>query len=693
MSFPRGPRFEPQQTSDVPGPNYYDLCQESQLTAYKRGAFLDKAERFSKDTPEGLGDYDNAKTGSKPNSKPPDFEDRYAVLQRKVEDLEKIHHEGKKAHQTEVDRLKFELGRNQKASAEHVDRAEKLKKQNAILEARVEDLKKASSTQQVELKDLRVKLKMSEHECTQLSAKQSQAGEIRKAMQSLESRRRDEAREKDRKIAELEKSATGEKKRREIAEARLHELQGKDDIELQGAREMCHLLQEQLTHSQEETQMTAQLLAAAESDAAAKQSSNLEHLRQQQFLLHTAAEEYGRLAAETIPIMAHEELKHKYGVLQIRTWRLERRLANSQDQIIELAELVRHAHDANILLKRQILDFEEECNFYARSLADRPQVTHPPDSLYDDLTSAMHDLYESELSTCQSNGALVASLAELYHLACDELNGAYIYVNTEHDRGRRISEGLRVELSDARGAQEGLKAELSKLHQERDDLSNQLSASARTLEESMASKMKAEQRGLEIEQEMKVLLQRTEAAAVSDKKAVQHLTETVKMSRMTEEGLRAEINTLTAELAESEQFQAAYYSLSDEVKSLIARKELAEGEAHQLSKFNAEILGHHNPAQRIVYVDRIRRELAETKHKLALTVVDLESARSQNAEFVRELEVYKSVPSDDKSRTVVTRILRPPLSALNQSTPPATANVNWEIANVGKRSEEFSFAI
>ena len=40
----------------------------------------------------------------------------------------------------------------------------------------------------------------------------------------------------------------------------------------------------------------------------------------------------------------------------------------------------------------------------------------------------------------------------------------------------------------------------------------------------------------------------------------------------------------------------------------------AEEEAQRLSKFNAEILGHNNPAQRIMYVDRIRRELHETKH-------------------------------------------------------------------------------
>jgi hypothetical protein len=46
----------------------------------------------------------------------------------------------------------------------------------------------------------------------------------------------------------------------------------------------------------------------------------------------------------------------------------------------------------------------------------------------------------------------------------------------------------------------------------------------------------------------------------------------------------------------------------------VDRNNLAEEEANRLSKFNAEILGHNNPAQRIMYVDRIRRELAEVKH-------------------------------------------------------------------------------
>jgi hypothetical protein len=51
----------------------------------------------------------------------------------------------------------------------------------------------------------------------------------------------------------------------------------------------------------------------------------------------------------------------------------------------------------------------------------------------------------------------------------------------------------------------------------------------------------------------------------------------------------------------------------DETEALVARNNLAEEEAETLSKFNAEIIGHNNPGQRILYVDRIRRELSEVK--------------------------------------------------------------------------------
>ncbi|KAF8210151.1 hypothetical protein K438DRAFT_1809081 [Mycena galopus ATCC 62051] len=605
MSFPKGPRFAPEHISDVPGPNSYNLNQESQLDAYKRGAFLEKADRFSKDFPSdipGPGAY-NLAGGGKPESKSSskssgNLGDRYAILQRKVEDLERIHNDGKKAHLAEVERLKLELNQCR--------RLEKQKKQNTILEARIH-------------------------------GKQGDAEELRKAMQSLESRRRDEVRERDRTIADLEKSVAAEKKRREMVEARLQELRGKGDVELEAAQKKAQSLQAQLAQSQEENQQTVQLLADTEADADAKQSSLLNQLEQHRLMLLRAAEEYGRLAAETVSATLHAKLKREHGVLQMQTWRLKRKLANSEGQLTELVNLVRHAHDTNALLEREIRDLTEECGFYRRNLPDGPGDIPHLDPLHDALATAMRELREEQLSACQSDNILVTNLAELYRLTCDELSAAYLTTNTELEDEQLTSRELRVELSGALAGRETLETELTKVGRERDDLTGQLATSLRTMDELKIS-------AADIERKMNATIRESETNATTNKKTIKQLTETVKKSRMAEEDSapKSKCTELTTELAESDQFQAAYYSLSDEVKSLIARKELAEGEAEKLSKFNAEILGHQNPAQRIMYVDRIRRELAEIKHNLAVTETECESVTLQNAELVRELQMYKS---------------------------------------------------
>lgn len=75
---------------------------------------------------------------------------------------------------------------------------------------------------------------------------------------------------------------------------------------------------------------------------------------------------------------------------------------------------------------------------------------------------------------------------------------------------------------------------------------------------------------------------------------------------------------MTAALSDAECYKEAYYSLSDELGKLLTRNQIAEEEVDRISQFNAEILGHHNPAQRIMYVDRIRRELAEAKQVRSL---------------------------------------------------------------------------
>jgi hypothetical protein len=90
------------------------------LDTYKRGAFLEKTDRFSKDVPgkifsvfsfsctlnngrAGLGTYDTNNIHTKAmtnNALKQSAAERYAALQRKLDDLERIHAEGKKSVST-----------------------------------------------------------------------------------------------------------------------------------------------------------------------------------------------------------------------------------------------------------------------------------------------------------------------------------------------------------------------------------------------------------------------------------------------------------------------------------------------------------------------------------------------------------------------------------------------------------------
>ena len=150
---------------------------------------------------------------------------------------------------------------------------------------------------------------------------------------------------------------------------------------------------------------------------------------------------------------------------------------------------------------------------------------------------------------------------------------------------------------------------------------------------------------------------------------------------------------MTVELADAERYREAYHKLVDEVGVLAARNELAESEAHRLSEFNAEILGHNNPAQRIVYLDRVRRELAETKQvrrareftkkknslltmfkMLIVATRERDAACAQIESLRSELCLYLSVPAEGKPRTTMTRVGRMPLvGAQSQNVHPSAA--------------------
>ncbi|KAG6862229.1 hypothetical protein C0995_002160 [Termitomyces sp. Mi166 len=611
--------------------------------------------------------------------------DRYAVLQRKVDDLQSVHNDDKKAHHAEVQRLKADLARCQKLVSDQTDRGEKQKKQIDLLQSRIQDLKKTSASDQIEINDLRVKLRMSEHERTQLATKQGEATEAKKSLQSLETKRREQLREKDRRITELEKTLSSEKKRKDAAEAKLQESNGRSDRELQTARVAAQKLEDAVATSQAQVKQAQEALASLRAASSHQEDDLLAQLEHYRNLVGQVAEEYGRLARSTVSLTSYNRLRQENASLAVQISRLERKLANSVAQVDELAVLIRQTNDHKTFLSEQLQQVDREIAFYQDALLDRTPL--PPNESVSDVLEQEYAVSLQDVHAME----MIGLFSELYRMTSDQLLTEYSLVKGQLKCEQQLSEQQSASLKDALASHEAIVTQLERIQEEKNMIDVQLKAATDLAESLRSSSDSLTRRATEAEERLAASIVQNEAALKKERNVVRRLTENMQKMRTAEDGLRAEVEQLTADLADAERYQEAYQSLSDEVGSLVARNQLAEEEAQKLSKFNAEILGHNNPAQRIMYVDRIRRELAETKHKLVMLSREQEAAVAINDDLQHELDMYKSimVPADNKPRTAFTRVTRLPLGNLTRSLN-ASASAAGNLASSASESDNSS---
>ncbi|KAF7793937.1 hypothetical protein EIP86_005060 [Pleurotus ostreatoroseus] len=654
----------------VPHPEY---------DAYKHGAFLEKQDRFFKEKPSdipGPGTY-KVDVAGKQRAHAADMKpvsgDRSAVLQRRLEEVERLYAEQKKSHQAELERLKGELSRAQKTNAEQGDRYDKLKRQNEALDLRCAELKKINLADQSEIRDLRTKLRASEHERTQLSAKQGEAGEAKKSLQALDSRRRDELRERDRKIAELEKAVTVERKRKEALESKLTELKNNADAESRHVHDAKKALDVELRETKEENERTKASLLAFKQEVKDVEDELLSQLEQHKHLLSRVAEEYGRLATSSISLIEHERVKSQSRVLQLRVTRLERKLANSEGQVLELANLIRCTKDQNALLAAQVVQAEVETSYYADALrsafAERPPLSSTRE-IDGYIMEIMREMRETQSAIQHTLLADAATWTTYEHL-----KGEHLLIHSRLLEGRLTEaqdEARRQSslLTEAQAQLSGAAAELSATRSEYQTTQAKL---VETLTSLSVSKAREETLGKELQSvkaQRKAETAKLEQQLRQEKEIAQKLASVVQTSKAAQDALRDEVEQLAADLTEAEKYQEAYISLLEEVDALVGRNALAEDEAQRLSKFNAEILGHQNPAQRIMYVDRIRGELHEAKLELLAVTRERDALLDNNDDLQHELGLYTSVgvPMQVKPRTTVTRVARAPLANQNINT-------------------------
>ncbi|KAI5890819.1 uncharacterized protein SCHCODRAFT_01191303 [Schizophyllum commune H4-8] len=504
-----------------------------------------------------------------------------------------------------------------------------------------------------------MRLRVSEHERQQITQRQGDAGELKKALHSLETRRKQEIRERDERIEELEKAASREKKARDAAEAKLQEALRKAESERDAAQATAKALQAERQKLEADAKSAQESAEQVREECEAREEDILEQLEQHQALVARVSEEYARLARAKRQI--EDARRHDAMFAAFQFERLQRKLANSEGQVIELAYLVRQVKTDNAMLKAQVAEAEAEISLTQQSLADAGATSYTPE-VAADIASVMRAIADEEAESQRCIAEVDVKSRELLHayekVLREETAVAYALADRETLVQSMILHIDEVDIL-------ALRKDLSEVRKERDEAASKVRTVEAEVGRLVQAQAETESRLVVAEAEARAASARQLQAVTREREVTQRMNTSLQQTRQAEQGLRAKINALTAELEEAVEYKDAYEQLVEEAHVLASRNEIAEAEARQLMKANADILGHGNPSQRIVYVDKIRNELHGARQEIARLRAEREAFLNKHAALLQELDSYKSVmvPIDGRPKTHMTRVARLPLAS------------------------------
>lgn len=411
-----------------------------------------------------------------------------------------------------------------------------------MLDNRVQELKKSNDSSQAEIKDLRAKLRVSEHERNQLTSKQGDLNETKKALQALDSKRRDELRERDRKIAELEKSFTSEKKKREFAESKLSGINTKASSELQATKDALKSLEAELRVAQAETQNAKDSLATLQAQTEESEEDLLAQLEQHRCMLSRVADEYGRLASSTISKVKYDQVRSENNLKQLRIIRLERKLANTEGQVTELAHFIRTTKDESTFLSQRLREAEYEALLYSALLREaRDQFPLPDHAVHDELASRRLEFEDIRLQSQQVISDDLASWADFHRLRSNLLllHASSLIRHVDDRESQLHTQSDKVASFERQ--QKVLQDNFSKLQTEKETFSSQLAESATALAITQGETSHLKKQLSEVQTSTKAEVEKARNAVAQEKQVAQKLAVTAQEAQAAEAALRDEI--------------------------------------------------------------------------------------------------------------------------------------------------------
>ena len=451
-------------------------------------------------------------------------------------------------YQANLDSVTKELSTVRKTNADQLTRIDKLKKQVDTQDTRIQDLKRIALTDQAEIKDLRAKLRVAEAERVGFQTKYNEAIRTKQTSDSTNATRLDELNKRDQRIVELEKAVNLEKKRREDVDSKLRNAVGARAQDERRRSEESAKAQTRLEQAETETAQVRAELDADRRHGEARREELIGQLKVLRDMLLQAATHYGKLVSETVSKAAHDELRHEYDSLQFHTFRLERKLANTEAQVAELASLIRQSQDANGLLEDELSTADEEKNWYMVMLedmridlcSDRVDSTHA--LLADTLATSQKEYLLSELEIQGGLSSGESRSAKFYSHLNSELVASCVALRADLDAELLVSQTRAIELQTTKALQDATTAdrhaartELESTRKQLEETSSSLSA-VKTREAALAQEVQ------EVRSQNKGQTTAHKQALQKEKEAASRLAMSLQQSKVAEEELRAEIN-------------------------------------------------------------------------------------------------------------------------------------------------------
>lgn len=268
-------------------------------------------------------------------------------------------------------------------------------------------------------------------------------------------------------------------------------------------------------------------------------------IRELESTLRRTSEAYGRLASSSISLEAYDALKLEAAKLRVYVARLERKLGNSDEQVYELANLVRQAQVNNSLISEELKEARQELVWRVQKSASSTSSHYTP--LTDDTLKSEIDafLLEEHLAREDSHHIL-QSLAQnqltLSHTTTRDLLDHLTSTSQSLASERAEITRLKAKLSESslvltQVSQEGAAAKAAHA-----DLSGKISAHASDIFALQTKLVESEKALVAAKSRSRTELAKREESLRKERELSGRLSSTVQQAKVAEDALREEVD-------------------------------------------------------------------------------------------------------------------------------------------------------